>query len=299
MKIREIEAKSVLVVSKLPDADYVANPYIGCQFACAYCYASFMGRLVDEPVANWGAYVYVKINCPRVVRDQLHRWSPRKRHSSVLLSSVTDPYHGIEAKYRLTRDILAALGDVAYPGLVSILTKSPMVLRDVDLIRGLPLAEVGMTVTTTEDRLGRFLEVKAPTSSRRLGTLAELARRGIRTYAFVGPLLPHFRYRPELLDALFRALAEAGVGSVYVEHLNLRRYIRDRLWTTLGRDRPEVQAVYREASTAEHRAALDAIVSDLLGRYHLTLRRAEVLYHDATDRGQTPRQGGAPCHPSS
>ncbi|MGH7342852.1 MAG: radical SAM protein, partial [Candidatus Rokuibacteriota bacterium] len=227
MKIQEIEAKTVLVASKLPDADYVVNPYTGCQFACAYCYASFMGRFVDEPVARWGEYVYAKVNAPAVVRAELRRWSPRKRRSSVLLSSVTDPYHGIEERYRLSRDILSAFVEATYPGSISVLTKSPLVLRDVDLLRELPDVEVGMTVTTTDDRVSRFLEVKAPTSTRRLRTLDELARRGLRTYAFVGPLLPHFRYAPHLLEAVIRALADAGVRSVYVEHLNLRRYIKD------------------------------------------------------------------------
>lgn len=290
MKIQEVEAKSVLVASKLPDADYVANPYIGCQFACVYCYASFMGRFVDEPVANWGDYVYVKVNAPSVVRRQLQRWSSRRRHASLLLSSVTDPYHGVEARYRLTRDILTILAEEAYPGTVSVLTKSPMVLRDVDVLGRMPDAEVGMTVTTTDDRISRFLEVRAPTSSRRLATLAELAARGIRTYAFVGPLLPHFRYQPQWLDDLFRALADSGVRSVYVEHLNLRPYIRGRLWATLAHERPEIQAVYREASTSEHRAALDTIVTELLARYRLPLRRAEVLYHDT--KGCRPSKPG-------
>ena len=86
MKIEEVPAKSILVASKLPDADYVANPYTGCQFACAYCYASFMGRFVNEPVTSWGGYVYVKANAVALAQTQLKRWSLRKRKSSILLS---------------------------------------------------------------------------------------------------------------------------------------------------------------------------------------------------------------------
>jgi len=193
---------------------------------------------------------------------------------------VTDAYQGIEKKYRLTRGILEALAREPYPGVVSILTKSPMVLRDVDLLRRIPRAEVGLTITTTSDRLSRFLEVRAPLASRRLRTLADLHAEGIRTYAFVGPLLPHFRYDHEALDALFAGLAQAGVDSVFVEHINLRPYIEQRLWQILNSEPPATQEVYRDASTAEHRHALDAMIAELLEKHGLKLRLNKILYHN-------------------
>jgi DNA repair photolyase len=97
VKIREIEARTILVPSKLPDADYVVNPYTGCEFGCLYCYASFMGRFVGEPVRAWGDYVYVKANAVSLLVGELRRWSPKRRRASpLLLSSVTDPYHGVD-----------------------------------------------------------------------------------------------------------------------------------------------------------------------------------------------------------
>jgi DNA repair photolyase len=284
MKIEEIQAKSILVPSKLPDVDYVINPYTGCQFACIYCYASFMGRFVNEPIENWGNYVYVKINAVEVLRAQLSRWPDSKRHSKLLLSSVTDPYHGIEAKYRLTCGILEVLVNEHYPGQVSILTKSPIVLRDVDLLQRLPAMEVGLTVTTTDDKLSRFLEVKAPTATRRIDTLAKLAQAGIETYAFVGPLLPHFRYQPHLLDELFFQLSKAGVKSVYVEHINLSKYIKKRLLESLKDEPEEFRAPYVDAETADHRAILDGVVQTLMNKHGLKLRLADVLYHPEQTR---------------
>ena len=279
MKVHEIEAKSILVRSKLPDAEYVVNPYTGCVFGCHYCYASFAGRFVGEPIANWGNYVYAKINAVPLFEVELARLRRAGRAPSILLSSVTDAYQGAEEKYRLTRGILEALAREPYPGVVGILTKSPLVLRDADLLATIPRAHVGLTVTTTDDRLSRFLELRAPLASRRLETLAVLNSRGIETYAFVGPLLPHFRYDRGALDALFADLARAGVRSLYVEHINLRPYIQQRMQRALRSAPPEVQAVYRDARSDEHRRVLDTIVAELLAKHGLTLRLSRVLYH--------------------
>jgi len=95
----------------------------------------------------------------------------------------------------------------------------------------------------------------------------------------VGPLLPHFRYDRGALDALFAGLARAGVRSLYVEHINLRPYIQQRMQHALRSAPPEVQAVYRDARTDEHRRVLDMIVAELLAKYGLTLRLSRVLYH--------------------
>lgn len=280
MKVQETEAKSIIVASKLPDADYVVNPYTGCAFGCLYCYASFMGRFVGEPINEWGNYLYVKTNAVKVFEEELKRWPPEKRMASIFLSSVTDPYQGIESKYKLTRGILEVLAREAYPGEVSILTKSPMVLRDLDVLQRIPHVEVGMTVTTTDDQLSRFLEVRAPLASGRLDTLKKLNDEGIETYAFVGPLLPHFRYQPDLLDELFARLASTGVRTIFVEHINLKPYIKERLWQTLKDESEEIQDVYRGASTKEHREALDVVVAGLLKKHGLDLRLGQVLYHN-------------------
>jgi len=287
VRVKEIEAKTVLVRSKLPDADYVVNPYTGCEFGCQYCYASFTGRFVNEPVASWGNYVYAKVNAVSLFEVELRRMRRAGRAPSLLLSSVTDPYQGAEKKYQLTRGILEALAREPYPGVVGILTKSPLVLRDVDILRSLPRAEVGLTVTTTDDRLSRFLEVRAPLASRRLRTLAELHAEGIRTYAFVGPLLPHFRYDRDALDALFAGLAKAGVGSVFVEHINLRPYITQRLRKVLDPEPANIQQVYRDASTSAHREALAAAILELLQKHGLRLRLSKVLYHREHGAGES------------
>ncbi|KDN79497.1 radical SAM protein [Streptomyces olindensis] len=279
----EIEAKTLIQKSKTPSNDYVINPYTGCVLGCAYCFASFAGRQFGRSVKEWGDYLYVKKNAVELARTELAKMPQDKRQGTMLLSSVTDPYQGHETKYRLTRGILRELQAVGYPGLVRILTKSPVVTRDIDLLSGLPRAEVGMSVTTTDDKVSRWLEVRAPLASRRLRTLAELNEAGIATYAFVGPLLPHFATQPELLDDLFGQLLEAGVREVFMEHINLKRYIRERMDQVLADEPEEVREAYLQARTKEHREQLDVIVTELLNRHGLRLRFEEVVHHDDND----------------
>jgi DNA repair photolyase len=163
-----------------------------------------------------------------------------------------------------------------------------------------PYQGVGMTVTTTDDAVSRWLEVRAPLASRRLRTLAELRDAGVPTFAFVGPLLPHFAERPDLLDALFGQLVGAGVREVYLEHINLKRYIRERMDPVLAGEPGPVRQAYVQARTKDHRERLDAVVAPLLAEHGLRLRFDEVVYHDDfTDRpapdpaaGQGETDGG-------
>jgi DNA repair photolyase len=193
---------------------------------------------------------------------------------------VTDPYQGVEAKYKLTRGILEALRDDQYPGKVSILTKSPLVTRDIDVLLELPNCEVGMTVTTTDDKISKWLELRAPLASKRLEALRKLKDAGLDTYAFIGPLLPHFVELPELLDDLFGQIKATGVTSVYVEHINLKAYIRERLDPVIQAESEGVQQVYIGARKDAHRERLDEIVTPLLEKHGLRLRLNEVIYHN-------------------
>ncbi len=135
-------------------------------------------------VEAWGKFVDAKVNAPLLLAKQL----PRVARGNVILSSVTDPYQCIEARYGLTRNCLMALLEVDFP--VQILTKSPLVVRDTDVIGQFSDIEVGMTITTDDDRIRHIFEPGAPSIKERFGALQALHDRGIRTYAFIGPLLP-------------------------------------------------------------------------------------------------------------
>ncbi len=279
VEIKEIHSKSILTPSKLPDADFVINPYTGCAFGCTYCYASFMGRYVGKDNDDWGDYVYVKINAPELLKIDLKKLKNRGKGKSIFFSSVTDPYQGMEAKYQLTRKCLEILLAYGFEGQVSILTKSHMVLRDVDILKQLKDVEVGFTITTTDDKISRYFEKKAPNVSQRLDALKQLNLEGIKTYAFVGPLLPHFVAEPEILDSLFEAVAKTGTTELYVEHINLSKYILDRFREEMPELDKSVLDKFYLSRDKDYRDELSKIVLELVKRYNLKLRLGSAIYH--------------------
>jgi len=270
INIQEIKVKQILIPSKLPGCDFVINPYVGCRHGCWYCYAIFMSRKNHQD-EEWGEWVDVKINAPEVLKKDLARLQ-NKNFGTILLSSVTDPYQGIEAKYQITRECLDVLVDFGYQGEVSILTKSHLVLRDIDLFKKLKNCEVGLTVTSAGDKISQTIEAHAPPPKLRLQALKELNRQGLKTYAFVGPLLPHFVQESKNLEKLFSDLEEAQVGYVYIEHLNLAPYIKKRLYEFLTKELLGELPEFRVAENQDYQEKLDNILREILARHKLEVK---------------------------
>lgn len=181
MIVKEIQSKSIL--SKSQVYPYVINPYVGCQHNCSYCYARFMKRFTGhrEP---WGQFVDVKVNAP----DLLMREIGKKRTGRVWISGVCDPYQPLEGKYRLTRQCLEILVCNHWP--IAVQTRSPLVLRDIDILKQGKDVEVGFSITTTDDNIRKLFEPNAPPIAARIKALDDLHQAGIRTYAMIAPILP-------------------------------------------------------------------------------------------------------------
>jgi DNA repair photolyase len=205
INIREVQAKSILNKSKIHD--YCVNPYTGCQVNCRYCYARLFMRRYSGHSEPWGAFVDVKVNAPELLRKQV----VRAKKGTVWLSSVCDPYQPLEKKYKLTRQCLAILAEARFP--VNIQTKMTLVLRDLDIIERFEEIEVGITLTTDDEMIARMFEPGASPVGERIAALEKIHSRGIRTFAFVGPLLPG---GPE---GLISALA-GKVDKVLVDRMN-------------------------------------------------------------------------------
>ena len=159
--IKEKRARSILSKSGIPGIDYCINPYTGCSHGCKYCYATFLKRFTGHEEA-WGSFVDVKINAPEILQRQMKN-APR---GNIMISSVTDPYQPVEDQYKLTRQCLEVL--LAYQFPVSILTKSSLVLRDLDLIKRFKEMEVGITITTDNDKIREIFEPNAPSIETRI-----------------------------------------------------------------------------------------------------------------------------------
>ncbi len=217
MKAREVSCTTALSPTRLPGLDYALNPYRGCSIGCVYCYSPSVLR-EDRP---WGRFVDVKRNIPAVLAKELRRAKP----GTIGIGTVTDGYQPIEARYRLTRYCLEQLARAEFP--VSIQTKSRLVLKDLDLLRRLKDVEVGMTITTMDDAMRRIFEPFSSPSEGRIETLRLLNASGIRTWAFVGPILPGATEAtlPELLSAV----REAGTVRVMFDRLRFRPGVWDRI----------------------------------------------------------------------
>jgi DNA repair photolyase len=192
---------------------YTANLYKGCSHGCVYCYAPSLTR--DE--RRWGSYVDAKVNAPRVLERELRGI----RKDEVFLSSASDPYQPVEAKYRLTRRCLEVLLRNGFP--VSILTRSPLVLRDLDLLKKFEWIRVGMSITTVPVRQ---FEPGVPPLSRRIETLKRLSEAGIQTFVSLAPVIPGIVMVD--LDELFYDLREAGVSQVSFAILRFAGYEESR-----------------------------------------------------------------------
>jgi len=281
LKINLIQAKSIFTKSGLPGADWVINPYNGCLFGCMYCYAAQIARW-KHPSEKWGTYLDVKINAPELLKKELVNLEKRlktKDFGSVLFSSVTDPYVGMEAKYQITRKCLEVLADFGYEGSIGIQTKSPLVTKDIDILKKLKKVAVGFTVTTLDDAVSRFLEVKAPSVSSRIDALRELHINGVSTYAFVGPILPYFINTEQKINELLDKLQEVGVDEVWFEHINLSPITKARLYQYLKKEAPKLIPFFDLSDTEDYREKLEKIIQKAMKGRGLKIGLGKVIYH--------------------
>lgn len=281
MKINLIQAKSIFTKSGLPGADWVINPYNECLFGCMYCYAAQIARW-KHPSEKWGTYLDVKINAPELLKKELVNLEKRlktKDFGSVLFSSVTDPYVGMEAKYQITRKCLEVLADFGYEGSIGIQTKSPLVTKDIDILKKLKKVAVGFTVTTLDDAVSRFLEVKAPSVSSRIDALRELHINGVSTYAFVGPILPYFINTEQKINELLDKLQEVGVDEVWFEHINLSPITKARLYQYLKKEAPKLIPFFDLSDTEDYREKLEKIIQKAMKGRGLKIGLGKVIYH--------------------
>ena len=275
------------------------NPYVGCAFGCAYCYARYahrykMARAVDagaspDALPPWLAFerrIFVKSNIASVLRNALRHGGPKHlgliTGEWVVIGTATDPYQPAERRYRLTRGALEVLAE--HPGMrVAIITKSPLVTRDVDLLARLARSgrmTVHLSLITLDRELARRIEPRAPTPEARVRAVERLRAAGVDVGINLMPVLPGITDQPAALDALIARVVQAGATHVNAGSLRLRSDARQRYLSFIEAEFPELAARYRATYAAGHemgeryRAGLRRVVSRLCAAHGVPFGRS-------------------------
>jgi DNA repair photolyase len=245
----EVRAKSILnrvpAASRMPFR-WTINPYRGCSHGCAYCFARPTHKYLDFNAGrDFEREIVVKVNAPELLRVELARRSWQGEH--VALGTNTDPYQWVEGRYKLMRGIWEALRDAANP--CSVLTKSPLLLRDLDLMREINARttfSAAVSVPTLDEKAWRATEPHTPHPRARLEAAAELTRAGIKTAVLIAPLMPGINDKPEQVAPILELAEQAGVSSVTGIALHLRGEVRDLFFDWLSAHRPDLMPRYEE-----------------------------------------------------
>jgi DNA repair photolyase len=232
--VRETACKTILNKSTI--SDYTLNCYTGCGHGCTYCYARFMQRFHphDEP---WGKFVDVKINAVEVLKRQLRRLKP----GNVFVSSACDGWQPVEAEYRLTRRCCELLLEYGFQ--VNLLSKNSLVLSDLDIFSGRDV-NVGVSITTLDERLQKLWEPQTSNVSERLRVVEAAGQAGLKTTIMFAPLLPFLSDGRESLDELFQCAADLRVDSILVDALNPRPKVWPSVARLLSDSFPELRERY-------------------------------------------------------
>lgn len=191
-RIRELRSTRILELAGVPgERLYTLSPYVGCLIGCRFCYAQSrldpQRSLLRLPQVPWGSYVDVRINAPELLEHEL-RTLPR--HPIKFCPIVSDPYQAVERRFELTRRCLEVIAASDDPPPTMIMTRSTLVLRDLELIRSIPHAWIGASIPTLDDQVRAHFEPRAASIDERLAMLRRFKQAGVQRCAVVQPMLP-------------------------------------------------------------------------------------------------------------
>jgi DNA repair photolyase len=248
VNFHEVRARSAL--NRVPGGRYgfnwTINPYRGCTHACVFCFARRTHTYLDLNAGrDFEREIVVKVNVPELVRTELARSSWKR--DLVALGTNTDPYQWVESRYRMMPPILEALERANTP--VSVLTKSPLVMRDVEIFermaKRLPVS-VNLSVPTLDEDAWRATEPHTPSPSARLDAVAELRRRGIDSGVLIAPLMPGINDSAEQVQPIVDRARKAGASFLGGVALHLRDEVKDVFFAWLQAKRPDLLPRYEQ-----------------------------------------------------
>src|SRR5436853_1619404 len=248
---------------------WTINPYRGCEFACKYCYARYTHEFMEmRDGVEFERKIYVKQHAAALLRQELRHVKPGEE---IAIGTATDPYQPIERRLEVTRAILEELS--RHAGLeLGIVTKSNLVLRDIDLLQRISQNNqifVNVTITTLNVDLARILEPRAPRPDLRMETVRKLNLEGVNAGVICAPVLPGITDAPKDLEALVKATAEAGGKYIFANSLFLKPCSAAVFLPFLEKEFPSLVDKYR--SRFESRAFLSAAyhkrISELISKF--------------------------------
>src|SRR5215203_5005931 len=248
---RFYEVRAKTVINRVPEQSQVPfrwtiNPYRGCSHACNFCFARPTHTYLDMNARrDFEKEIVVKVNAPEVLRAQLAKPSWKGEH--IAMGTNTDPYQWVEGRYKLMRGIWEALRDAANP--CSILTKSPLLLRDLDLMTQIgerTSISANLSIPTLDEKMWRATEPHTPNPRARIEAVAELNRAGIPCGVLIAPLMPGINDSPEQVSKLVDLCEEAGAVSIGGIALHLRGEVRAIFFDWLRAKRPDLVPQYEE-----------------------------------------------------
>ena len=262
---KEIATKDLITKSNLPASDYVINPYVGCPHSCKYCYARFMKRFTGH-TEEWGNFIDVK-RCDKPISVK------KLYHKSVFISSVTDCYNPFEEKYRITRNVLEQLKQADC--LITISTKSDLILRDIDILKELKNLIVSISINTLDNNFQSDMD-NASSIADRLNTLRILHENGIYTVLFMSPIFP------KITD--FRQIIQCSypfVDEYWFENLNLRGSYKEKILSYIKHKYPQHTKLYEQIYLDGQKQYWDQLATEIERYCHEhSIRHTNFFYHD-------------------
>lgn len=280
MEFLHVPAKSI--INEVPGAArlpfrYTINVYRGCSHACVFCFARPTHEYLNLGAGrDFERIIVVKVNAVELLRAELHprRWAG----DHIAMGTNTDPYQRCEGRYELTRGVLEVLTEHANP--FSILTKSSLVLRDLDI-----LAEandrtdvaVNFSVGTLDEEVWRTTEPGTPKPLSRLEAVARLREAGIRSGVLIAPIIPGISDSRDQLEEVVRACVDAGASSITPITLHLRPGVKEQFMPWLADTRPDLLPLYertyrRSYAPKQERQRIARLVRALVREHGGTLR---------------------------
>lgn len=290
MKAIEIQCKTI--VNRMQDGFFAmrylpfrltANIYRGCFHGCIYCYAARSHFFVGSHPNLFSKEIFVKINADTMLDKTLRKYNEKSLKNILIIGNVSDTYQPLEMKYHLTRKCLEICLKHEYPCYIE--TKSPLIMKDVDVIEKLSnkgLINIGMTLTSYAEDFTKFVEPMVASSKRRIKTLGELSSIGVETCLHITPYFPIITNKD--LEKMIRDASRLNINYVICAPLEMSSYIQGQLFSKLGESRDysfliaEYKRLYREegrkfgariTTSYEFHYGLEKMIRSLCDKYNI------------------------------